>query len=170
MFRGHLLCMNARSVFTGFLILLLLLITAGCTQTTPPATPTPTTVVTSATEVPTPVPTTPLSLTPGPTQTLPEIWGLEVQVYSNGEAINPLIIVTNRGGKGLNFINELDVRVTRSDGVVEEDKMVKPMYVGKTLEMKGTTQTNDRAEVWAITPEGNRVKIVDKYVCFRCYN
>jgi hypothetical protein len=162
--------MNARSVFSGFLILLLLLITAGCTQITPPATPTPTAVVTLATVVPTPVPTTPLSLTPGPTQTLPEIWGLEVQVYSNGEAINPLIIVTNRGGKGLNFINELDVRITRSDGVVEEDKMVKPMYVGKTLEMKGTTQTNDRAEVWAITPEGNRVKIVDKYVCFRCYN
>jgi hypothetical protein len=161
--------MNEQSVIGVFLVLLLLLVTAGCTQTTPPATPTPTPVETIATEVPTPVLTTPLSITPGPTQTLPEIWNIEVQVGSNGEAINPLIIVTNRGGKGLNFINELDVRVTRSDGVIEEDKMVNPMYVGKTLEMKGTTQPNDQAEVWAITPQGDRVKIVDTYVCFRCY-
>jgi hypothetical protein len=48
--------------------------------------------------------------------------------------------------------------------------MVKPMFVGKTLEMKGTTQNNDRVEVWAVTPQGNRVKIVDKTVPFRSYN
>lgn len=162
--------MNARPVIGVSLILVFLLITAGCTQATPPATPTPTPEETTATTIPTPVPTTPASLTPGPTQTLPEIWSLEVQVYSNGEAINPRIIVTNRGGKGLNFINRLDVRVTRSDGVVEEEKMVKPMYVGKTLELKGTTQNNDRAEVWAITPQGERIKIVDKIVPFRSYN
>lgn len=160
--------MNARFIFAIFTVLVFLLIAAGCTQPTTP-TPVPTPVETSATATPTALPTT-LSLTPGPTQALPEIWSIEVQVGSNGEAINPLIIVTNRGGKGLNFINELDVRVTRSDGIVEEDKMVKPMYVGKTLEMKGTTQNNDRAEVWAVTPQGERVKIVDKYVPFRSYN
>lgn len=161
--------MNARYIVGVFLFLLLTLITAGCTQTTPPVTPTPT-VETLATEIPTPVPTTFIPPTTEPVQTLPEIWGLEVQAYSNGEAINPLIIVTNRGGKGLNFINQLDVTVTRSDGVIETGSMTKPMYVGKTVELKGTTQTNDRVEVWAYTPENERVKIVDKIVCFRCYN
>jgi hypothetical protein len=161
--------MNARSVFSGFLILLLLLITAGCTQTTPPVTPAPT-VETLATAVPTPVPTAFIPPTTEPVQTLPDIWSLEVQVYSNGEAINPMISVVNRGGKGLNFINQLDIKVTRSDGVVEEVSMVKPMYVGKTLEMKGTTQNNDRVEVWAYTPENQRVKIVDQIVPFRSYH
>ena len=161
--------MNARSVFSGFLILLLLLITAGCTQTTPPVTPAPT-VETLATAVPTPVPTAFIPPTTEPVQTLPDIWSLEVQVYSNGEAINPMISVVNRGGKGLNFINQLESKVTRSDGVIEEVSMVKPMYVGKTLEMKGTTQNNDRVEVWAYTPENQRVKIVDQIVPFRSYH
>jgi len=142
------------SVFVLFTIFVL---AAGCTQPgTPPVTPTPT-------------PPT-VSLTPGPAQTLPGIWNIEVQVQSNGEAIDPQIIVINRGGKGLNFINEIDVRVTRSDGVVEEDKMVEPMSVGKQLILKGTTQNNDRCEVWAITPQGERVKIYDAYVPFRTYN
>jgi len=162
--------MNVRTVFSVGLVFLFLFVAAGCTQTKPPATPVPTPVETMASEVPTKVPTTFVPPTTEQVQSLPEIWGLEVQVYSNGEAINPLIEVVNRGGKGLNFINQLDVRVTRSDGVVEEDKMVKPMYVGKTLELKGTTQNNDRVEVWAYTPENNRVKIVDKIVPFRSYN
>jgi hypothetical protein len=161
--------MNARSVFSGFLILLFLLITAGCTQTTPPVTPAPT-IETLATAVPTPVPTAFIPPTTEPVQTLPDIWSLEVQVYSNGEAINPMISVVNRGGKGLNFINQLDIKVTRSDGVIEEVSMVKPMYVGKTLELKGTTQNNDRVEVWAYTPENQRVKIVDQIVPFRSYH
>jgi hypothetical protein len=162
--------MNVRSLTIIFTVLVCLLIAAGCTQPAPPApTPVPTQVETPAATDST-VPPTTISFTTEPTQVLPEIWGLEVQVYSNGEAINPLIVVTNRGGKGLNFINQLDVRVTRSDGTVEEDKMVKPMFVGKTLEMKGTTQNNDRVEVWAVTPQGDWVKIVDKTVPFRSYN
>jgi hypothetical protein len=162
--------MKTRSLFAAFTILAFLLMVAGCSQPAPPApTPVPTPAETPPITAPT-VPPTTISFTTEPTQALPEIWGLEVQVYSNGESINPLIVITNRGGKGLNFINELDVRVTRSDGVVEEDKMVKPMFVGKTLEMKGTTQNNDRVEVWAVTPQGDRVKIVDKTVPFRSYN
>jgi hypothetical protein len=41
--------MNEQSVIGVFLVLLLLLVTAGCMQTTPPATPTPTAVETIAT-------------------------------------------------------------------------------------------------------------------------
>ena len=163
--------MNARYVIGVFLVLLLLLITAGCTQTTPPATPTPTAVETIATEVPTPVPTT-LSLTPGPTQTLPEVWGLEIQVQSNGVAIDPLITVSVQGGKGLNFIQQIDVKVTRSDGVVETGSITKPLYKGKEISFASTTAPGyrDRAEVWATTPQGDKVKIFDNYVAFRTYH
>jgi hypothetical protein len=164
--------MNAQPVFSVCLVLLLLLVTAGCTQTTPPATPTPTVVETSATEMPTPVPTTPLSLTPGPTQTLPDMWSLEIQTMGNGEAINPLIIVSCQGGKGLNFIQRIDVTVTRPDGVVEKDAIIKPLYKGKEISLPITSQMGNvnRVEIWATTPEGNQVKIFDDYVPFRTYN
>ena len=140
-------------------------------QTTPPATPTPTAVQTIVTEVPTPVPTT-LSLTPGPTQTLPEVWGLEVQVYGNGEAINPKIIVSCQGGKGLNFIQQIDVKVTRPDGVVVTDVISKPLYKGKEVSLPITSQMGNvnRVEVWATTPQNDKVKIFDDYVPFRTYN
>jgi hypothetical protein len=163
--------MNARSVIGVFLVLLLLLITAGCTQTTPPATPIPIPVETIATETPATLPTT-FSLTPGPTQMLPENWNLEIQVQSNGVAIDPLITVSCQGGKGLNFIQQIDVRVTRSDGVVETGSITKPLYKGKEISLTSTTAPGyrDRAEVWAIDPQNNRVKIFDAYVPFRTYH
>jgi hypothetical protein len=153
------------------LVLLLMLITAGCTQTTPPATPTPTAVETLATAVPTLVPTT-VSLTPGPTQMLPEVWSLEIQAYGNGEAINPQIIVSCQGGKGLNFIQQIDVKVTRPDGVVETGVISKPLYKGKEISLPITSQMGNvnRVEVWATTPQGDKVKIFDDYVPFRTYN
>lgn len=162
--------MNARSVIGVFLVLLFLLITAGCTQAPPPATPTPTAVETTATKVP--VPTTPLSLTPGPTQTLPEVWALEIQVQGNGVAIDPQIIVSCQGGKGLNFIQLIDVKVTRPDGVVKTDVISKPLYKGKEVSLPITSQMGNvnRVEVWATTPQGDKVKIFDDYVPFRTYN
>jgi hypothetical protein len=128
-------------------------------------------VETITTDVPTPVPTT-LSLTPGPTQTLPDVWSLEVQAQGNGEAINPLIIVSCQGGKGLNFIQQIDVQVTRSDGVVETGINAKPLFKGKSLSLRSTTAPGyrDRAEVWATTPQGEKVKIFDAYIPFRTYH
>jgi hypothetical protein len=165
--------MNARSVISVFLVLLLLLITAGCTQTTPPATPVPTSAETLATAIPTVIPTT-LSGTPGPTQTLPEIWNMDVQVTGNGEAIDPQIITTIRGGKGLNFILQVDVQVTRADGKVETGtiKRQTTYRVGDSVSLPVTSQMGNvnRVEVWATTPQGDKVKIFDDYVPFRTYN
>jgi hypothetical protein len=142
---------------------------AGCSQPEKPVvTPVPTTMETIATSAPTPIPTV-VSMKPGPTQTLPDMWSLDVQVTSNGEAINPLIIVALRGGKGMNLVPSLDIKVTRSDGVVETAQMKAPLFVGKTVELAGTTKPSDRAEVWANPPNGDPVKIYDDYVCFRCY-
>jgi hypothetical protein len=165
--------MNAQSVIGVFLVLLLLLVSTGCTQTTPPATPTPTAGETIVSEVPTALPTS-LSLTPGPTQTLPENWNIEVQVEGNGEAIDPQIITTIRGGKGVNFILAVDVRVTRSDGKVETGQIKREgtFRVGNSLSLPVTSQMGNvnRVEVWATDPQGNRVKIFDDYVPFRTYN
>ncbi len=152
---------------------IILAFVAGCSQpAAPAATPVPTVVETTAevTEVPTQVTTTPDSVTPGPTQTLPEIWTMEVQVSSNGEAINPQITATLRGGKGMNVIPAIDVKVTRSDGGVETGRIVQPLHVGSSVTLKGTTSNNDRAEVWVVTPNGDSVKIYDAYVPFRSYN
>jgi hypothetical protein len=166
--------MNARSITGVFLVLIILVVTAGCTLTTPPATPAPTAVETIVTEAPTPVPTTPLSLTPGPTQTLPEIWSLDVQVQGNGEAIDPQIITTIRGGKGINFILNVDVRVTRADGQVETGSIPRQATyrVGDNISLPVTSQMGNvnRVEVWATTPQGDKVKIFDDYVPFRTYN
>ncbi|MDD4483833.1 MAG: hypothetical protein PHD55_05655 [Methanoregula sp.] len=150
----------------------LLLAAAGCTDTTtvplpfvPTATPTP--IPTTAAAVST-LPT--LSPTPSPTEVLPDVWAVDVQVQSNGQAIDPLVVMTFRGGMGMNLIPELDLEVIRSDGIVETGNMKQPLYVGKTVSLQGTTQNNDRAVVWAITPQGDRVKIIDQYVPFRSYN
>ncbi|HEX3001447.1 MAG TPA: hypothetical protein VHN82_03620 [Methanoregula sp.] len=152
---------------------LILTLAAGCTQPAAPVvTPVPTVVETTvATPAPTPVPTTVAdSLTPGPTQSLPEIWSIEVQVGSNGEAINPQITTTLRGGKGMNVIPEIDVKVTKSDGTVETGRMVQPLHIGSSVVLGGTTKNTDRAEVWVVTPNSESVKIYDSYVPFRSYN
>ena len=166
--------MNTRWVFSLFFVLVLLLLAAGCTQppAAPVATPVPTTVETIATATPAPVKTTSASLTPGPTQTLPDAWSIDVQVASNGEAVDPQITVTCTGGKGLNVIPQLDVIVTRSDGVVETGSIKKPLYKGSSVSLRSTTKMGyvDRAEVWAYTPQGDKVKIYDAYVPFRSYN
>ena len=159
-------------ITTALVLCTVLILTAGCTQpATPIATPTPTAAATTIAAIPT-ASSTVSSLTPGPTQTLPETWNVEIEVKSNGESINPLIITTVRGGKGLIFIQQIDVKVTRSDGVVETGTITKPLSVGKTIELTGTTAEGyrDRAEVWATTPQGEKVKIFDAYVPFRTYN
>ena len=164
--------MNKILVITSALVLCALLaMAAGCTQPAAPVTPTPTPAATTAAATPK-ASTTSVSSTPGPTQTLPEAWYIEVQVQSNGFAPDPQIITTVRGGKGLNFIQQVDVRVTRSDGIVENGNILKPLKVGDSVSLASTTAPGyaDRAEVWATDPQGTKVKIFDDYVPFRTYN
>jgi len=163
-----------KMILGGIVFLVFLLIVAGCTQpTAPQATPVPTpetTAVPVATT--TAAPTTFVPATPGPTQTLQPNWAVQVQVNSNGKAIDPEVVFTFNGGMGMNLIPEIDVQVTRSDGTVETGKFVQGdnMSIGQTVSLPGTTGNDDRAEVWVDTPNGDRVKIYDQYVPFRSYN
>jgi hypothetical protein len=164
--------MNKILVITSALVLCAVLaMAAGCTQPAAPVTPTPTPAATTAAATPQASPTS-VSSTPGPTQTLPEAWYIEVQVQSNGFAPDPQIVTTVRGGKGLNFIQQVDVRVTRSDGIVENGNILKPLKVGDSVSLASTTAPGyaDRAEVWATDPQGTKVKIFDDYVPFRTYH
>lgn len=156
------------------LLCMALALVAGCTQPeTPVATPTPTPMPSIATTEATPVPTA-VSVTPGPTQTLPDVWSMDVQVAGNGEAIDPQIVTTIRGGKGMNFILQVDVKVTRADGKVEMGTIPRKTtyHVGDSISLPITSQMGNvnRVEVTAIDPQGNPVKIFDAYVPFRTYN
>jgi hypothetical protein len=160
--------MSTRLVLGSLIALVILLIAAGCSE---PAELFEPAVIATA------VPTTPLATvpvttvsTPGPVQTLPSYWDVQVQVQSNGQAINPQILTVFRGGMGMNVIPEIDIKVTRSDGIVETGKMTQPLYVGQTVTLAGTTSNSDRVEVWVISPQGDSVKIYDQYVPFRSYN
>jgi hypothetical protein len=159
----------------GMLVLCtVLVLAAGCTQPEKPVvTPVVTAVETTATPAPTAIPTT-ISLTPGPIQTLPDMWSLDVQVAGNGEAIDPQIITTIRGGKGINFILKVDVKVTRADGKVETGTISRQTTyrVGDSVSLPVTSQMGNvnRVEVTATDPQGNPVKIFDDYVPFRTYN
>ena len=166
--------MNTRWVFSLFFVLVLLLTAAGCTQqpAAPAATPVPTAVETVATATPAPGATTVASSTPGPVQTLPDAWSIDVQVAGNGEAIDPQITVSCMGGKGLIVIPQLDVKVTRADGVVETGSIKRPLYKGSSVSLPITSAMGNvnRVEVWAYTPPGDKVKIFDAFVPFRTYN
>ena len=157
---------------SALVLCIVLVLAAGCTQPTPSTvTPTPAPAVTTAAST-VAASQTVVSSTPGPTETLPDNWNIEVAVKTDGQSWDPHIIVTCEGGKGLNFIQKIDVKVTGSDGVVVTGAMDKPLYKGQSISLRSTNapgDKTDRAEIWATTPQGDKVKIFDAYVPFRTY-
>jgi hypothetical protein len=119
---------------------------AGCTQVTPPPEPTPsptsTPQPTETTIPPTPEPTS-LAYIPGP---MPSNFAVAADVDRNTVAIKPVITVTYRGGRGINYVYSMEVVVTRSDGVVLQDTILRPR-VNDAIVLEGTTGT-DRVQVF----------------------
>jgi len=101
---------------------------------------------------------------------LPDDWSINIQVASNGEAINPQIITTLLGGNGISVIPLIEVQITRSDGSVETVSMHQPLFVGKTVSIAIASTGTNRVEVWVTTPVEDRIKIFDEYVPFRDYS
>jgi hypothetical protein len=77
---------------------------------------------------------------------MPSNFDVSVDVDRNVVAIDPKITVTFRGGKGINVLSSVDVVVTRSDGIVRKESMIRPQ-VGTSTEILGTTGT-DRVQVF----------------------
>lgn len=174
----------SRLPIAGFVLLVLgALLVSGCSgpagtpgpTTTTPVTPPPTTLLVTMPPVVSPV----VSQTVVPTEAggtfctpgiLPNIYSIDFQVQNNGESINPRIIVTCRGGNGLNFISGVNIRVTRSDGVVETARMPTPLFVGESVSLGGTTRNNDRTEICVTAPQVETIEVFDEIIPFRTYN
>lgn len=130
-------------------VLAVLAFSAGCTGTSPEATPTPTQTVT--TTAATSSPTQTISLQPEPTDVLPANYIVVAQVQK--DPIYHGITVTLSGGLGQQNVKEFIATVIRSDGTTDTDSLTKPsgssLSTGQNLEFTGT-DGNDRVEVWVV--------------------
>jgi hypothetical protein len=162
--------MKIKAIILLLLTLFVLLLAAGCTQAPAqtPATVTPTVPLTVPTPQVTTAPTKIVvpTLTPGVVQTLPEEYAVEVQVASNGNPVDPKIITTFRGGRGINFITLVEVVNNRGDGTTETAIKSRP-NVGDTLELASSGGDNDRISVYVTISNGQRYLIFDQAVTLK---
>jgi len=163
--------MKIKSSIAIFFTLTILLLSAGCTQAPalPPATTTATgpdtgVPTTQSTAIPTKVMVT--TSTPGVVQTLPEEYAVEVQVASNGVSVDPKMIATFRGGRGINFVTQVEVVNIRGDGITENAVKSHP-NVGDTIELTSSGGDNDRISIYVTISNGQRYLIFDRVVSFK---
>ncbi len=144
-------------IVTVAITLVLLVSCSGCMNTPqpPPATPLPT-----ATPLP-PITAPPVTTsTPEPLRTLPPAQEVDL-VLSKDRTYSDIILHYN-GGKGLIYVQKIMMRVTRSDGTVEEQYMhegQKPQQ-GDEIIIRGT-RGSDRCEVY-VTTAGTTYKVKDE--------
>jgi hypothetical protein len=121
----------------------------------------------SATETPTatatPVATTPASLTPGPTQTLPPGKEVEFQIMAGYPSrFTHDLTITFSGGKGQDFLKKnIDVRVTKSTGDVVTETL--QPTIGNEVTITDAKGEN-RVEITVSLVTGGTYKIIDKIV------
>jgi hypothetical protein len=108
--------MNTKYSVVLLLLVAGLVMVAGCSDTSSPATP-----------APTPIPTSPITtgtspsapnLVPNPTDVVPTT--LSVTIAASKDPITGDIVVTFNGGKGMDQVNILKTTVIASNGVVTE--------------------------------------------------
>lgn len=162
--------MEIKAIIGIVFTLTVLLLVAGCTQAPAQVPPTAitTTPVTVQTQGTTNVPTLVVmsTITPAAVQTLPEAYAVEVQVASNGISVDPKIITTFRGGRGINFITQVEVVNTRGDGKTENAVKSHP-NVGDTIELASSGGDNDRISVYVTISNGQRYMIFDQMVALK---
>ena len=151
-------------------------LTAGCTQNATPPAVTQTPVASPVTTLVTPQAAAPVASTPtvgmgtpGPTQMLPPNYMLDFMVQGNGDTANPYMVVTLRGGNGMNFDSRVDVTFTKPDGSSQQDFMLPPFYVGQYVSFPCSTNKN-RVEIWVTAPTVGKIKTYDEIVPFKAIN
>lgn len=152
-------------LFTAALsVVAVMLCLSGCTQPSPPATPTPTALPGTQATIP------PAGMgTPGPTQVLPPETTLVFQVTSNGNTVNPLMYVSLQGGQGINVDSQVEVTLTQPDGTTQTQYMNQPFSMGQTLTFPCSPVQN-RIEIWVVAPPVGKTKVYDKIVPFQSIN
>jgi len=157
--------MKISLVIPVFLVAAVLI--AGCSST--PNTPAQTTTVpmtietTAAPTMEIPPATIVGSTTPGPTQTIPSNQDVSISVAKAG-TYSTTIVTSFNGGKGLNFVSAIAVKVTRPDGSVVTGSL--DPIVGSTLELEGTNGT-DRVEVTVTMKDGHVYKVIDQQMPYK---
>jgi hypothetical protein len=164
-----------KTLLIGIIALVaMLLLCTGCTQPTPPATPTPTATATvppattGTTGQPTTIPTIGLG-TPGPTQVLPPEYNLVFQVTANGNTAIPIMYVSLQGGQGINVDSQVEVTLTQPSGATETQFMNQPFYMGQQLAFNAS-QYQNRIEIWVTAPQVGKTKVYDQIVPFQSIN
>ncbi|MDD1657084.1 MAG: hypothetical protein LUQ41_01300 [Methanomicrobiales archaeon] len=157
--------MHAR-ILTLLTLAVACVILAGCAAP-PSETPTPTPTTLQTTVPVTATTTAPPSLEPGPTVTSPPGLDTIITVERNPISAYPDIIVTYGGGSGNLLLQWLDIKVTRSDGIVETAQITRPsssdtIRMGTSVTLQGS-QGSDRVEVTAWYT-GDAYKIYDALV------
>ncbi len=99
-----------------------------------------------------------ISLVPGPTQVPPD----KFLVYFQAERdpLTRIVSVLFMGGKGQLGVQDVFVRLTRSDGQVLTATF-KPVQVGSGVELQGTEKT-DRVEVIVHYYTGDEYTVIDQ--------
>jgi hypothetical protein len=142
-----------------------LILVAGCSSpiVTPPATPaltpTPTAVPTSI-----PIP----DLQPKPTDVVPPIQQVAIQVTKNTVATDPWVSVLFAGGSGQSYVSVMTATIIRFDGTTETTSAPHP-GIGTNILLSGTTQT-DRVIVNVTYTDGNTYTVKDELVQFQNLN
>ncbi len=150
--------MNFRLLPALIVLLLAVSLSAACTGSGDAGPSTPGAGTPAATA--TPAPTTGASLVPGPTQTMPP--GKEVVFQIEGgfpSRFTHDLTVTFSGGKGQDFVNGINIRVTKSTGEVVT-KTMQPR-IGDAVTIHDAEGEN-RVEISVSLFSGGPYKVIDK--------
>jgi hypothetical protein len=151
--------------YAAVILLVPVILAAGCVSypVSPPAVTTPTTATTAT---PFPIQTTlALSVVPEPTDVMPPVYAVTVQVTRNTIATDPSITISFRGGAGLAFTQSMDATVIHPDGSTASDTVDRPQ-VGSEIVLPGTTRT-DRVVVHVTIATGERYSVFDEAMTFQ---
>lgn len=153
--------MNFRLLSVLTVLLLGFLLCAGCTGTGGDADPTTPRATATITQAPAAT-AAPVSLTPGPTQTVPP--GKEIDFQLQGgypSRITHDLYIAFSGGKGQDFITKIDVRVTKPTGEVITDTL-QPVR-GDDIIIQNAKGEN-RVEISVSLVTGGTYKVKDQIV------
>jgi hypothetical protein len=164
--------MNYKPLLLLFLTVAGMILIAGCTQS-PPSPPVTTSSIPTTLSTTTTIPPVTVAVTtkiPEPVRTLPANYAVAVDVAGNGLAINPMIIATYRGGMGNNYVYEVEMQVTRADGVTESGSIRQPIRTGDSIALASSGSNTDSAQVWVTLQNGEKYKVFDEIVPFRQFH
>jgi len=106
------------------------------------------------------------TMVPGPTETIPSMYDVNIETYKNPLASDPYISVTFRGGLGQMYTQSMNAAVLRSDNIFEYNTVSYPA-VGSQILLNGTTGT-DRLVV-EIIQSNQKYRVVDQLMPLKTY-